>query len=356
MQTRRTFLQEAALAAIGLAVLPRLYLRASAKSGTRLPVVGAGEHTDECMHDWLLPPAGLLWGETHALCQDGSGNIYVGHTVHATSPRGEAVVVYDAEGRYVRAFGEEFRGGEHGITLHREGGTEFLYHCDMKHCLTAKTTLTGEILWTRGYPREDAAYGAAPIKYVPTNIAFAPNGDYFLADGYGSSHVLRYGPDGRFLGEIGRPGTGPGGADSPAGEFRTPHSLWVDERGDVPVLAVADRSDHRLLLFSLDGRPGRAVKGLRLPCHCHTQGEWMVVPDLDSQVCVLDREYHLVARLGDGRAHNGKFGSRRAQARDQFTPGEFIHPHDAIFLPNGDILVAEWLPIGRITRLRRVAG
>jgi len=76
---------------------------------------------------------------------------------------------------------------------------------------------------------------------------------------------------------------------------------------------------------------------------------------LDSQVCILDRDYKVVAQLGDGRAHNGKVGSRRTQTRDQFTPGEFICPHDAIFLANGDILVSEWLPIGRITLLRPVA-
>ena len=53
-------------------------------------------------------------------------------------------------------------------------------------------------------------------------------------------------------------------------------------------------------------------------------------------------------------ASNGKVGSRRSQKRPEFTPGEFITPHDAIFLQNGDILVSEWLPIGRITLLRRV--
>ena len=32
-----------------------------------------------------------------------------------------------------------------------------------------------------------------------------------------------------------------------------------------------------------------------------------------------------------------------------------MSPHDAILLQNGDILVAEWLPIGRITLLRHVS-
>jgi len=61
----------------------------------------------------------------------------------------------------------------------------------------------------------------------------------------------------------------------------------------------------------------------------------MVCPDLDSQVCILDREFKVVAQLGDGKAENGEVGSRRNQSRSQFTPGKFITPHDAI-------LSAQW--------------
>ena len=43
-----------------------------------------------------------------------------------------------------------------------------------------------------------------------------------------------------------------------------------------------------------------------------------------------------------------------AKALNQFGGTFFIHPHDAIFLQNGDILVTEWVPIGRITLLRKV--
>jgi hypothetical protein len=80
----------------------------------------------------------------------------------------------------------------------------------------------------------------------------------------------------------------------------------------------------------------------------------MVCPDLDSQVCILDREHKVIAQLGDGQSANGEVGSRRKQSRREFTPGQFITPHAAIFLSDANILVAEWLPIGRITLLRRV--
>ena len=80
-----------------------------------------------------------------------------------------------------------------------------------------------------------------------------------------------------------------------------------------------------------------------MPCNFHTQGEWMVCPDLDSQVCILDRQGRVVAQPGDGKAENGDVGSRRSQFRARFTPAKFITQHDAIFLHAGDILVAEWL-------------
>jgi hypothetical protein len=346
--TRRDFLKKCSRASV-VAALPR-FLQTSDKSGRRLPVVGSEPHLYECVHDWLVPPDGLVWGDTHGLAEDEQGYIYVAHTVNKSSMRGEAIVVYDATGRFVRAYGEEFRGGAHGLGLRREQSAEVLYHCDINQCKIVKTTPNGETLWTHGYPREDAAYGQRPIDFVPTNVAFAPNGDFYVGDGYGSHHVLRFSAAGKFLGEVG----GPGHND---GEFDTPHGLFVDTRSTTPVLVIADRGNRRLQTFGLDGKHLRTIKDdtrLRMPCHFDTQGEWMVCPDLDSQVCILDRDYNVVAQLGDGRASNGEVGSRRKQSRSEFTPGQFITPHAAIFLKNGDILVAEWLPIGRITLLRRV--
>ena len=347
--SRRSFLARcSALAAA--AAIPPFYVHASDKSGQRLLTVGSGLHTYECVHDWLAPPDGLVWGDTHGLAQDEQGHIYVAHTVNKSSMRGESVVVYDADGRFSGAFGEEFRGGAHGLSIRREADGEFLYHCDINRCKIVKTTLDGKTVWSHGYPREDAAYAERPIDFVPTNVAFAPNGDFYVGDGYGSHHVLRFSQSGTFLGEIGRPGHGDG-------EFDTPHGLWVDPRGKEPVLLVADRGNRRIQAFTLNGAHIRTIKDeahLRMPCHFHVQGDWMACPDLDSQVCILDRDYHVIAQLGDGHTANGEVGSRRNQSRREFTPGQFITPHAAIFLRGGNILVAEWLPIGRITLLRRV--
>lgn len=347
--TRREFISNTSAMAAGV-LFSAPWVRGSDKTGSRLPVVGEGAHSFECLHDWLQPPAGMVWGDTHGLCQDSEGFIYVAHTVHPSSMRPEAVVVFDPEGKFVRAFGAEFRGGAHGLDLRSENGRDFLYHCDITRCRIVKTTLEGEIVWEHGYPVEDPNYAAQPIRFIPTNVAFAPDGTFFVGDGYGSSRVLRFSAKGEFIGEIGVPGI-------EDGQFTTPHGLRMDTRGDAPLLVVADRGNRRIQTFDLNGRHRQTILDgarLRQPCDFDLLGEWMVCPDLDSQVCILDRDYHVVAQLGDGQVENGKVGSRRRQSRSEFTPGKFICPHDAIFLRDGSILVAEWLPIGRITLLRRV--
>ncbi len=164
--TRRTFLAGCS-AGSAVAVFPSFSVHASDKSGDRPPVVGSGAHTYECIHDWLVPPTGLVWGDTHGLCQDEQGHIYVGHTVNKSSMRGEAVVVYDEKGQFIRAFGEEFRGGAHGLRLRREGKHEFLYHSDINSCRVVKTTLAGKEVWVHGYPKEDRIMAITPSTLSP---------------------------------------------------------------------------------------------------------------------------------------------------------------------------------------------
>lgn len=315
-----------------------------------LPVTGQGPHRYAVEHDWLRLPPDLAWGDTHGLAQDQVGRIYVAHTVGLASMRSDAILVFDEDGRYLTGFGAEFRGGAHGLAIRAEPDGEFLYVTDVVRCLFAKLTIAGEVVWRKQYPSDVPLYSSGPAAFCPTNFAFLPDGDFLVGDGYGSSQVLRYDRHGRFLGSIGRPGTG-------NGEFACPHGLVVDRRGSTPVLVVADRGNFRLQVFSLDGRFHCVVRDesrLRWPCHFDQLGELMVCPDLEGQVCLLDRDYRVIAQLGDGRARNGAVGSRRWQARHELTPGEFIAPHGAIFLRNGDILVAEWVVVGRITRLHRL--
>ncbi len=356
MMKRREFIRATAglatagLAAGGLTGAWAPSVRASDKSGRRHPILGNptgdGTHSYECVHDWLMPPKELMWGDTHGLVQDSAGRIYVAHTVNAESQRAHAVAVFSPEGEFLEGWGDEFRGGAHGLDVREEGGAEFLYHCDTARRLVVKTDLKGEVVWQADCPMESGKYESRE-KWCPTNVAFLPDGDVLVGDGYGSSYVHRYSADGKYK-------STPIGPGKEAGQVLCPHGLWVDDRivtrGRGPTLLVADRSNRRIQRFTLEGEHIEFVTdGIRMPCHFKTRGELLLVPDLESVVTLVGMDGKPVVHLGDGHP-----SGLRGKPREEFVDGKFIHPHTAIFLKNGDILVAEWVPNGRVTLLRRV--
>src|SRR3954471_4369732 len=102
--SRRTFLKSAT-AAVATASLGPTILGAADKAGSKLPVVGTGEHTYECIHNWGELPSHVKWGETHGVAVDEAGLIYIKHRNNAADPM-DAIVVFDPTGKFVRSFGD----------------------------------------------------------------------------------------------------------------------------------------------------------------------------------------------------------------------------------------------------------
>lgn len=340
---RRKFIkQTAATAAAVSAVAP--YILASDKSGNRLPILGEGDHQYEAIHDWGELPPGHVYGNTHGVAVDSQGLIYIKHTVGAGAKITDAIVVFDPDGKFVRSWGKEYKGGAHGLHLSREGNEEFFYLCDPKRHLFAKTTLDGKELWRKFAPEECDGY-RTPDEFCPTNTAVAPNGDFYIADGYGKSYIHQYDKDAKYIRSFAGKGSAPGKTDCP-------HGLMVDLRGDQPSLVVADRSNHRLQYFSLDCQHQSFVTdAMSAPCHFHSRGDVMVVPDLDSVVTLVDKNNKLIAHLGQGPGYKGL----RDKPRTAFTPGQFVAPHSSYFDHEGNIFVVEWVEVGRVTKLRKLA-
>ena len=338
--TRRGFLSAAAAP---------LLLGAANKSGSSRPVIGEGEYRYEVQHDWGELPSSIRYGNTHGVCEDAHGNIYVHHTVNSASEQSDTMVVFDAKGKFVKSWGKDFRGGAHGLHIRSEGKDQYLYLCDTKRALVVKTTLAGEEVFTIGFPKESEAYKPAPdgkpAKYSPTNLAVAPNGDIYVGDGYGSSYINQYNSKGEYIRTFGGPG-------KEAGQLLCPHGITLDARGAEPILLVADRTNHRLQKFTLDGKHIGFDYGVKAPCHFHEHKGVMVIPDLDSRVTLIDRSNKVIAHLGDNSAV--PYGELRKQARDKFPVGKFVCPHGACFDHKGNIFVVEWVEVGRVTKLRKV--
>ena len=355
---RREFLAAAAAAPIASPIL----LGLQDKAGAKAPVLGSGAHTYEAIHDWGELPPRIKWGNTHGVVEDSQGHIYVHHTVHATSDSADSMVVFDEKGKFVRSWGKEFRGVAHGLHIRKEGRDEFLYltvnasnpqmtpQPEMQ-AVVLKATLAGEIVWKiQGPPDIDAYKPAAdgsPKRYNPTNVAVAPNGDTYVGDGYGSYYVNQYNSKAEYIRTFGGRGSAPG-------QLNEPHGIWVDTRGARPILVVADRRNNRLQRFTMDGAHVDFVPGFRLPCHFDEQRGLVVVPDLHGRVTLIDKDNAVIEHLGDSNAPVWN-NPLRSRPRDAFIPGQFICPHGACFDHTGNIFVVEWVEVGRVTKLRKIA-
>lgn len=342
---RRTFLSSvAAMLAAGTAPLA---LTARDKSGAKLPIIGSGEHQYECHHNWGTLPKGVQWQTTHGVCVDAEGLVYIKQQGLGNKPF-DTIHVFDATGKHVRSFGKEYHSGGHGIDIRKEEGTEYLYLTNSWKRTFCKTTLKGELVWSQSFPA--GKFYREVEKFSPTNVAFAPDGGFYVGDGYGSHLIHQYDKDAKWVRTWGGFGEKPG-------QMKTPHGLWVDDRpGRVPQLVVADRANARLQYFTLDGKHVGFVKGLLFPAHVETRGEVMLVPDLHARISLFDKENKPIVHLGDDEAWRKKAldGFKLRKTPENCEPGKFIHPHDACFDKAGNLFVVEWVATGRVSWLKKV--
>lgn len=116
-----------------------------------------------------------------------------------------------------------------------------------------KFTRTGKLVMTLGEFRvrksDQTHFGG------PTGIAFLPNGDMFISDGYHNARVVKYSKDGKYISEFGTAGTSPG-------EFRLPHSIAMDAKGRI---YVADRSNDRVQVFDQNGKVLQVWPNIAMP-------------------------------------------------------------------------------------------
>ena len=345
---RREFLKKsAAFGAATVAATAPAFLGASDKSGSKNAVVGTGDHRYECVHGWGQLPDHIRWETTHGVAIDEAGLVYVKHQGHGKTPQ-DTIVVFDPQGKFVRSFGKEYYPGGHGIDIRKEGGEELLYLSDIHNRQVVKTDLKGDVVWKRSFPGEANVYQKLE-QYRPTNVAFAPDGGFYVGDGYGSHYIHQYDKDAKWVRTWGGEGDAPG-------KMRTPHGLWLDNRpGREPSLVVADRANARLQYFSLDGKHLGFVKDVLFPAHFDIQGDVLLVPDLHARVSLFGKDNKVIAHLGDDPAWREEVKKLQIR-RDEKTwqPGKFVHPHDACFDKSGNIYVVEWVETGRVTLLRRL--
>lgn len=177
-------------------------------------------------------PAHMNFGEVSSVAIDRRGHIFVFH--RGTNP----LVEFNGKGEFVQSLNDGLFEAAHGLRIDPDGN---LWTTDVAAHLVLKLDCEGHVTMVLG--RKGRSGETDALFNQPTDVAFGPNGEIFVADGYGNSRVVKFDRSGNFVKSWGQKGSGPG-------EFNLPHTIVVDSRGRV---LVGDRENRRIQLFDLDG-------------------------------------------------------------------------------------------------------
>ena len=331
--------------------------------------VGSGQHTYEWVDSWADVPDTELsrkgWSH-HGIAVTDAGEVIACHQGEAT------ILVFDRDGNLLRSWDSGLKEA-HGITLVKEGETEYLWIADPGSKRrpetgyekvgpfspnVVKTTMDGKTVMALK-PPDHPVYRDG--NYSPTWVAVneerhGGNGDVWVADGYGESYVHRFSKGGQYVGSI-------NGEEGEVGRFDCPHAVFVDTRKSEPELYVADRTNGRVQVYDLEGSfkrwfgPGIVTS----PSGFATHGDLMIIIELrSSRIAVVDVEDNLVTYLGENpgvfkvdgwpNVNNDRGELVRSNLLE---PGKFNSPHGIATDSDGNLYVAEWLIGGRYTKLVR---
>ncbi len=320
------------------------FVRAQSKTDpTDGLVIGQGGFRYRVRKRWSqADPARHPVKDCHEMAQTADGRLFL-----LTNHPKNNVLIFDTDGKLLDAWTLGFPGA-HGLSLARAAdGSEHLWITDASAGKVVKTTLTGEIVQELPDPAKIGAYTERE-DYRPTETAVAPNGDVYVADGYGSQWLLQFDAAGKFLRKFG------GKSSQPAkqGKFLQAHGVALDPRGPEPLLVATARIRNEFHWFTL---AGEFVRTVYLP-GAYISRPVIAGQHLYSGVCfgTFENDYRMwqdrgfVTILDEAGQNVSNPGGRAPVYRDgklaQLLQAEpvFQNCHDVCVDTTGDLYVCQW--------------
>jgi peptidylamidoglycolate lyase len=150
----------------------------------------------------------------------------------------------------------------------------------------------------------------------PTDISFAPDGSFYISDGYTNTRIMKFDKNGKFLFQWGSDGTGPG-------QFKVHvHDVAIDKDGKV---YVADRGGNRVQVFDANGKFLDAWPNIMNPSYIHiTKDGYAWVVSQRNRIAKYDLNGKLLTAFGT-------YG---------VSPGDLDDPHDLSVDSEGNLYVS----------------
>ncbi|MBD0831909.1 NHL repeat-containing protein [Aestuariibaculum sediminum] len=333
--SRRAFLKQSSLASLGILTSP-LYSSAFSFKPNKDVIIGHNSHQYKVDMAWGNLNANVTpVKDCHEMVQDSKGRI-----VLLTNHTKNNVIIYDKSGKFISSWGTEFPGG-HGLTLVKENGEDFLLITDYERHQVIKTTIDGKKVFEIDFPSETGLYERKE-QFKPTETTVLPNGDFYVADGYGSQYITHYNHKGELLNIFGGKGT-------ENGQFLNAHGICYDNRDkNNPSLLISARSMNILKRFDLKGNflesipvPGALI------CRpvIHKNDIYFAVlksknaPNSDSGFLLIMNEKNEVVSCPGATAPSYANGNLDELYQ---TVRLFQHPHDVCIDDDENMYVAQW--------------
>lgn len=264
MPTRRNFIKKTTIAGAALTAVPTFGFNTLKKNKPADTILGHGDYQYKVHNDWAqISSVRTPLLNCHEMQMDSKGRLIM----IGDHPQNN-VLIFDKSGKLLDYWGTAYPGG-HGLTISNEGGEDFLFLADSGWYLNktgswtkhngriSKTTMDGKVLFDIGHPQTIGVYEPG-LNYCPTEVAVGPNGDIYVADGYGQDFILQYNYKGEFIRKWG----GHENEDSNY-NLQNAHGVAIDYRDkNNPMVVCTSRNEQSFKWFTLYGI---YVKTLTLP-------------------------------------------------------------------------------------------
>ncbi|HLG97437.1 MAG TPA: peptidyl-alpha-hydroxyglycine alpha-amidating lyase family protein [Bryobacteraceae bacterium] len=291
----------------------------------------------EPVPNFLKLPPNLYLGEGIGVATNSKGHVFV-----YTRSQETRLFEFDAKGNYLREIGEGLYGFAFAHAV-RVDPQDNIWAVDEGTNMVIKFTPDGRVAMVLGHRPEPVegvpltpGFGVAPPPAEPytfnrpTDVAWDPQGNIFVSDGYGNSRVAKYDKNGKFIASVGTRG-------SELGQLNLPHTMATDAQGNV---YVGDRSNSRIEVFDNDLTPRKVYDQVGAPwAICITPGAHQYIyssnsnPDNNnSEIAVVTGDIFKMELDGTIVGKFGKAGKK---------PGEFSTIHELDCRSENELYTAE---------------